>query len=182
MDTSIASWSTLPSKDDRIKPFQIYLGHSEAIRQLAVQEKYNFLLSLSITGLVLMHEVQSGECLRRVAYSHPIRLVAVSEYGLFAVYIEKVGIKVISFNGSELASWLKKKDLQFMRFSDNGECLVFAAKDEFYFIDVFDTEYVYEKACDGGERFSIQTFAFSGNKEQLFLAFNSDEELKVWKF
>ena len=183
MDTSISAWSTFGQKDEKIKPYNIYLGHSEAVVQLAVQDKYDVLLSLSVNGFVLLHEVRSSQCIRRFAYSQPIRLVAASEYGILALYIKKIGIKLLTFNGSELESLLQRADIKFMKFSENGECLIFGSSDEFYFVDVIEPHRIYEKKCrQRADGFEIETFVFSANRDLMVLGFNSEDEFKIWKF
>lgn len=182
MDTSIAAWQLISNKDEKIKPLHIYLGHSEAIRQLAVQEKYNILLSLSVNGFALMHEVRSSQCLRKLAFSQPIRLISVSEYGLVAIYLQKIGIKILTINGSELVNHLQKSDIKFLKFSDNGDYLIFGSSIEIAFFDIIDPYKIYERSIDEKrEGYEIETFVFSANKEQLFVAFNSEKDSKLWK-
>ena len=183
MDTSIAAWKLFTNKDEKTKPFHIYLGHSEAIRQLAVQDKYNILLSLSVNGFVFMHEIRSSQCLRKLAYSQPIRLISVSEYGLVAIYLQKIGIKILTINGSELVSHLQKSDIKFLKFSDCGDYLIFGSASDIAFFDIIDPNKIYERLIDEKkEGYDLETFVFSPNKEQLFLAFNSEKDSKLWKF
>lgn len=184
MDTSIAAWQVFPSKDDRIKPFNIYLGHAEAVRQLAVQEKFSILLSLSVNGVILIHEVRSAVCLRKIAFDLPIRMVTVSEFGLVAVYIQKIGVKVFSINGTEFKN-IQKSDVKFIRFSDDGEFLVIGTTSSISVSDVIEDDSEQIKSIEiplGTVGYEIETFTVTSNKDQLIVVMNSEKDSKLLRF
>lgn len=166
MDTSIVSWT---SNKDGVAPFQIYLGHSQAIRQLAVQKDYKILLSLSIDGAVLIHEINSGQCLHKVALENPIRLIAVNEQGLIALTVKGVGIQIITLNGSQVSSHNQAQSIKCMRFSRSGEFLMYGVGNTFRFFDVLDTGKVWEKNVAEEENsdkcFEVESFCTSANDE-----------------
>ena len=185
MDTSIASWSNLTQKFDKIKPFNIYLGHSEAIRQLAVQEKYSVLLSLSVNGILLMHEMRSARCLRKISYASPIRIITTSELGLVSVYIQKIGVKIFTINGTDFIEHFQISNVKILKFSENGEFLIVGTSTSILLFDILDPDRTQNLEIfldDNIKGFDMETFVFSGNKEQLFIAFNSSSESRLLRF
>jgi hypothetical protein len=188
LDTSIAAWLTFAQKDDKIKPFKIYLGHSEAIRQLAVQEKYNILLSLSVNGVMIMHEVRSAKCLRKVSFDSPIRLVTVSDFGLVAVYIQKIGIKIFTINETEFIKTLQKSDVKFLKFSENGEYLLIGTTLSLSMLDILEISpsqtpvKTIEIPFERYEGYELETLSMTSGKDQLLLVLNSEKDSKLLKF
>ena len=178
MDTSIVSWTASQSKGD-IVPYQIYFGHSEAIRQLAVQGSYQILLSLSVNGVVLIHEIKSAQCLRKLI-EEPIRLISVSEYGLIALYILGFGIKIQTLNGSDVYQHKENDIVNCMKFSDTGDYLIYGTSMKFSFFEVPEPEKIHEKIFDEEDNqyseYKISTFCASFNKEFFTIIASSHNE------
>jgi Beige/BEACH domain/PH domain associated with Beige/BEACH/Concanavalin A-like lectin/glucanases superfamily len=169
MDTSISSWMFFPQSKERVKPYNIYLGHSEAIRQLAVQGSYQILLSLSINGIVLVHEIRSGQCLRKLCMEKPIRLIDISEHGLIALYVSCTGIKILSINGTEVSFHPLGSVINCMKFNKTGDYLTYGFGPFFRFFDTLEPEKIQETVLDDVKTskpvYEITTFCISSNKD-----------------
>lgn len=178
MDTSIAAWENITTSK-KIKPFNLYLGHSEAIRQLAVQKNYDILLSLSINGIVLMHTVRSAQCLRKLSLANPIRLLSISEYGLVAIYSSGVGITIYTLNGAEVGFYNHVEPIKCMKFSESGDYLLYGCGNTFRFVEVIGDKFQYEKVIGEDRVFKkccvIDTFCTSYNKEFFTVISNCSE-------
>ncbi|OMJ76970.1 hypothetical protein SteCoe_23556 [Stentor coeruleus] len=178
MDTSIAAWENITTSK-KVKPFNLYLGHSEAIRQLAVQKNYDMLLSLSINGIVLMHTIRSAQCLRKLSLIKPIRLISISEYGLVAIYSSGFGITIYTLNGTEVNFYSHTEPIRCMKFSESGDFLLYGCGNTFRFVEIIGDKFQYEKVI-GEDRVVqkscvIDTFCTSYNKEFFTVISNCSE-------
>ncbi|CAG9335745.1 NBEAL1_1 [Blepharisma stoltei] len=144
LDASICLWLHIGEKQKIIKPRRIYLGHSSVIRQISASPSYQVLVSLSSNGLILMHDIRSGDCLKsfpQVSQSLP-RAVAISELGIIAAAISEENLIVVySLNGEVIRCLEVKRDLIWcIQFDASGEFLISGGTESIGFVGVFDED------------------------------------------
>ena len=180
MDTSIVSWV---ATKDGVGPYQIYLGHSQAIRQLAVQGSYGVLLSLSIDGAVLVHEISSAQCLRKIQAERPIRLVAVSEQGLIAINVSGEGVRVLTLNGTEVTRHEQSREIRCMKFNKAGDILMYGVRNTFCFFEILEPGDVWERGMvdeeSTGGNYEIETFCTTANEDYFTVVSRERNESKI---
>lgn len=144
MDTSIVSWSNFLSDSSKAKPVNLYIGHTVAIRQISVSGNYQILVSLSNNGLVLVHDIRSAECLRKLVDENlesPCRAIAISEAGLIVCHELLSGMKVFSINGNVIQDKRNRKDdVKYLWFNKTGEFLLTGSDEGVGFYDIFEDQ------------------------------------------
>ncbi|CAG9318802.1 unnamed protein product [Blepharisma stoltei] len=176
MDTSIVSWSNFLSDSTKAKPYNLYLGHTEAIKQLSVSGNYQVLVSLSNDGTVLLHDIRSAECLKKLfgKSENPCKFISISEMGLVACSIYPDVIRIFSINGSEFRDIYIDQDeihnVHDMQFNKTGENLLIGTNNAVGFYDIFEENIkAFKRVCE-----NIITVVYPTGQEFLIFAINKD--------
>lgn len=132
---TIISWDTNSN-------YLRYLGHKYSIRQIQASESFQVLVSLDCAGTILLHDLRTAECLKKItsSCSRPPKAFALSELGVIAVaFTEDKILKFFSLNGSEV--WEPKEfseNAWCLRFDKSGEYLACGTTESITIIDVFN--------------------------------------------
>ncbi|CAG9323175.1 NBEAL1_4 [Blepharisma stoltei] len=141
LDSTICLWKPFKSIQSRIKPRNIYFGHSDPIKMISVSISYQALVSLSMCGAVLLHNIRTGECIKRILKSceKPPRAIAISEIGVIAVsFPEQHLVKIYTINGQHYMDdyRLKCEEVWCMQYNKSGDYLITGSD---YGVSFFDT-------------------------------------------
>ncbi|CAG9328425.1 unnamed protein product [Blepharisma stoltei] len=182
LDTSIVSWSSLDQRNDKIKPYNIYLGHTEAIRQLATSNNYQILISLSNNGTILIHDTRSAECFRKLteASENPCKFISFSNFGILACYFPNDMINFYTVNGEEMIKPIKTdKQIFCMQFSKSGDELLVGGNDFMGYYDIYKESEEDEDNSKGVFRvMAVPVVSASYPKDQDFIVCGQNSEEK----
>lgn len=116
VDSTIASWKV--SANLVFSHYLTYFGHSSAITQLHPIDSYSLLISASIQGLILIHDIREQACLKKIA-GETIS-IAVSELGIIAVCNEK-SVRFYGVNGETITNNEVETPAKMIKFNANGD-------------------------------------------------------------
>ena len=168
-----------------MKLFKIYLGHTSSIRQVQASDNYQIVVSLSAGGTILMHDIRSAECLRKLADPSvsPARVIAFSELGLVAVaFMEKKSTEIFSINGKHWVNSrtsIEDEDVWSMAFNKTGEFLVTGSNYSITFFDVIDhdiqdTNLMYQRVDN-----TVQTISIAKDEDYIVFVTNKDDRVAI---
>ena len=130
---SVIAWDTNTE-------YKTYLGHTHAIRQIQASEAFQVLLSLDCAGLILLHDLRTAECLRKIStsYERPPKACALSESGVIAVaFTEEGKVGFYSINGCEVWEAALAESVWCLKFDRSGEHLVCGSTESVSIVEVF---------------------------------------------
>ena len=81
LDSTILSWKMLPKS--QFSPFLQYFGHYSPISQLKVLDSYQIIVSASVEGIVLIHDIRYSACLRKI--NEHATCLSLSELGIIGI-------------------------------------------------------------------------------------------------
>jgi hypothetical protein len=180
IDSAIVGWKGI---DTNINIYNIYLGHNSSIRQIQASESFQIVVSLSSSGMILMHDQRNAECLRKLADpdSRPARIMALSELGIIAVaFMDKEFIGVFSINGSYWDdSRPAAEDVWCMAFNRTGEFLVTGSNKSIAFFDVLNKGHGVEHLMYYTVNNTILAVAVSKDEEFIVYAINRESRSAI---
>jgi WD40 repeat protein len=80
LDSSLVSWSL---KGESFHYTSSFFGHSEGISQIEVLDSYSVLISSSLSGSILIHDIRNSECLVKI--DSKCDFFKVSDLGFIAI-------------------------------------------------------------------------------------------------
>ena len=178
LDSSVIAWT-----GDDLSLYNIYLGHSSSIRQIVANDSHQVVLSLSSSGTILMHDMRSSECLRKLAEPdiRPARVMSFSEMGVIAVaFMDKEYTGVFSINGMKWDdSRPGAEDVWCMTFNRTGEYLVTGSNKSIAFFDIFDNGNGLENLMYQSVENTVLAIAISKDEEYLVFAINKENKSAI---
>ena len=142
LDTSIAAWNFDQIHKGILQPYSTFLGHSAPVKQVSVSHSYQLLASLSNSGSILLHDIRTTECFRKLSSGNILPdQVAFSEFGV--VIADKVGvIEVFSVNGDLIRQEKRFSGFEItcMHFDKSQEKLVIGGDRGFVCTKIFQEE------------------------------------------
>lgn len=81
LDSTLVSWKW--TTDYKFIKNLTYYGHSSAVTHLEVLDSYQILVSASLQNLVLIHDIRSSYCLKKISQS--VSCLSISELGIIAI-------------------------------------------------------------------------------------------------
>ena len=178
LDSAVIAWT-----GDDLDLYNIYLGHSSSIRQIVASDSYQIVLSLSASGTILMHDMRSAECLRKLAEPdvRPARVMAFSEMGVIAVaFMDKEYTGIFSINGMKWDdSRPGAEDVWCMTFNKTGEYLVTGSNKSIAFFDIFDKGNGLENLMYQSVENTVLAIAISKDEEYLVFAINKENKSAI---
>ena len=140
LDTSITAWNSESLNARSLNPYKTYLGHKASIRQIEASHSYQILVSLDSEGVVLFHDVRSGELLKKLPEESSVpQILAFSSYGVVVAFANQA-IKVYSVNAELIRSEFRTldTDISCMCFSACEEHLIIGGDNCIACLDVFE--------------------------------------------
>lgn len=178
LDSTVVAWT-----GDDLKLFNLYLGHGSSIRQIAANDNYQLVVSLSSSGTILMHDIRSAECLRKLAEPsiRPARVMSFSEMGVIAVaFMDKEYTQIFSINGMYWDdSRPGAEDVWCMTFNKTGEYLVTGSNKSIAFFDIFDNGNGLEKLMYQSVENTVLAIAISKDEDFLIFALNKESKSAI---
>ena len=164
---------------DETNEWKRYLGHKYAVRQLAANESYQILLSLDCAGVILMHDLRTSECLRKVctSFNKPPKSIALSDFGVIAVaFTEERRLEFFSISGCE--KWELKdfsESVWSMKFDKTGDYLVCGGNENINVFHVFTNE-----RCCAAVETSVIDFAILPDEEGIVFVLHQIDDPKIY--
>ena len=166
LDSTVIGWNV---NESSVNPACFYYGHTSSIIQLCTIDSYCLLLSLSVSGLLLLHDTRS---------SFPIRslntlstLISISELGLISL-CDASKISFYSINFTKLSETAIKSQVKNLKFSESGDTCIELYQDSLILRDPTDPSILKSIALQ-----NTQDFVFDEAEEFLFVARNKIKDL-----
>ena len=129
-----------------------------------------------------MHEARTAQCLRIFKMESPIRLIAISEYGLISLYAASIGIRILTLNGNLFIEHKPKSALKCMKFTKSGDFLLYSSNTTFCFFDITEPDKIQARIIEDENSFNnyeIDTFCTSANNEYFTIISSVFNEFKI---
>lgn len=142
IDTSIAMWTV---KDEVIRqiPSKLLLGHSTGIIQICVSGAQKLVVSLDMSGLILLHDFRTGFIIRSIEISDSSRFVyriAFSELGIIAAAMQNEQcIHLYYINGEKMKTEkTADEEVECIMFNSLGDSLVTGGNETITILNIFE--------------------------------------------
>lgn len=172
LDCSIISW-------DLDQEWQRYKGHAFAIRQIVTSESFQIIFSLDYGGILLLHDIRSSECLRKIRtiYTSCPKSIAISEAGVLAVaYTEEKIVHFFTMSGCEDWHFSSVQEYVWcMKFDNTGEILVCGSTEGLSFVEVFTGKWSYGRVEN-----HVLCIEVLGEEEGVALALDNESEPRIY--
>jgi hypothetical protein len=142
IDTSIALWKL---KDEGVRhiPSKLLLGHSTGIIQVCASGAQKLVVSLDMSGLILLHDLRTGNITRCIEISESSRFVfriAFSELGIIAAAMpNEQCIHLYYINGEKIKTEkTADEEVECIMFNSLGDCLVTGGNETITILNIFE--------------------------------------------
>jgi WD40 repeat protein len=119
LDSTIASWNEIST--GTFIPELTYYGHSSPVMCLQVIDSYQLLVSSSVEGKVLIHDIRSSFCLKKV----PIYALSlgVSELGIIGICTQS-SVEYYGINTEHILSAPQSFQAKSVKFNSTGDLAI----------------------------------------------------------
>ena len=133
IDSSIMSWKA----DEKMNCclYKNFIGHTNSIVSLKAIESYCVLVSSSINGIILIFDIRTGECLKKI--NENCTVLDVSELGIIAVGY-KYEIKYFGFNGEIISRHTSNEKIVNIKFNYFGD----------FCLEIYETNLIITESTD----------------------------------
>ena len=127
--------------------FKVFIGHQAPVSVIVVQEVLQMVFSLSVEGKIIVHDLRSAECLRRIWDCGVISCFAVSPLGFLAFCVKDLRkVMVSTLNGFEVNCLQGVNEVvNCMKFDLFGDVLVCGTSESIIVKDVFESKMIKKK-------------------------------------
>ena len=127
--------------------FKVFIGHQAPVSVITVQEVLQMVFSLNVEGKIIVHDLRSAECLRRIWDCGVINCFAVSPLGFLALCVkDQRKVLISTLNGFEVNCLQGVNEVvNCMKFDLFGDILVCGTSESIIVKDVFENKMIKKK-------------------------------------
>ncbi|OMJ79422.1 hypothetical protein SteCoe_20577 [Stentor coeruleus] len=119
LDSTVASWNEISS--GTFAPELTYYGHNSPVMCLQVMDSYQLLISSSIEGKVLIHDIRSSFCLKKISIN--AFSLGVSELGIIGICTQS-SVEYYGINTEHILSAPQQFQAKSIKFNSTGDLAI----------------------------------------------------------
>ena len=167
LDSTMLSWKMI--SENEFVPFLTYFGHNSPISQLKVLDSYQVIVSSSIQGMVLIHDIRYSECLRKI--NEHVICLGLSELGIIGL-CGKQFIKFYGLNAECITESIIDHSPHNIQFNYTGDYCIEMYQNFIRFTDPTNTTRSYTVKLDGVQDLIVNPF-----EKAIYMCRNKKENL-----
>lgn len=186
-DSTLVSWKV--KEKDHTNLNKIYYGHSSPILIVKCLESFSVIISANYSEILLIHDIRSTECLRKISYN--FFTFDVSNQGIIGLISSaKNSVTFLGLNGEEIYTKQTEKEIGGIKFNLAGTVCFEIYNDKVMISDPTDHRKKIRVVIDGvsiiaihpEEKFSVACKNSQGNKEETLMMTIKNNKKVLHKF
>ena len=120
LDSTIMSWKFI-SINNTFNEHTSFFGHSSPVLHLQALDSYQLIISSSLEGILLIHDIRTGECLKKINES--ALCFDVNEHGIIGV-CNSGKIRFFEVNGEMISEYDVYNVVNSLKFTQDGDFII----------------------------------------------------------